>query len=143
MRIPVDHLVYATPDLERGMREIERLIGVAPTLGGQHPGRGTRNALIALGDDSYLEIVGPDEDQVAPMGGRWLGVDAVTAPRLTTWAVRTNDIRDLRRRALECGISLGEARTGERQRADGVQLSWALTDPDPLVADGVVPFFIH
>lgn len=42
MRIPVDHLVYATSNLERGMEEIERLTGVPPTLGGQHPGRGTR-----------------------------------------------------------------------------------------------------
>ncbi len=38
----VDHVVYATPDLERGMEEIERLTGVSPTLGGEHPGRGTR-----------------------------------------------------------------------------------------------------
>jgi len=41
---PVEQLVYATPDLERGMAEIERATGVSPTLGGQHPGeeRGTR-----------------------------------------------------------------------------------------------------
>ncbi|HEX7977449.1 MAG TPA: VOC family protein [Vicinamibacterales bacterium] len=142
MRISVDHLVYATPDLARGMREVELLTGVAPTLGGQHPGRGTRNALIALGDDSYLEIVGPDDDQLRPVGGRWLGVDVVTNSRLTTWAVRSNDVPGLRRRALESGVPLGEVRHAERQRADGVRLSWQLTDPDPLVAGGVIPFFI-
>lgn len=41
----VDHLLYATPDLNRGVEEIEKLIGVRATEGGQHPGRGTRNAL--------------------------------------------------------------------------------------------------
>jgi hypothetical protein len=33
----VDHLVYATPDLNRGIDEIERLTGVRATPGGQHP----------------------------------------------------------------------------------------------------------
>src|SRR5262249_11322359 len=58
----VDHLAYATPDLEKGVAEIERLLGVRATPGGQHPGRGTRNALVSLGPTSYLEIVGPDPD---------------------------------------------------------------------------------
>lgn len=34
----VDHLVYATPDLNRGIDEIERLLGVRAIAGGQHPG---------------------------------------------------------------------------------------------------------
>ena len=34
----VDHLVYATPDLNRGVEEIEKLVGVRATAGGQHPG---------------------------------------------------------------------------------------------------------
>jgi hypothetical protein len=142
MGAPVDHLVYATPDLAQGMAEIERLTGVPPTPGGQHPGRGTRNALIALGADAYLEIVAPDPDQPSPPAGRWLGVDAATAPRLTTWAARGSGLAELRRRAVERGVPLGAVLSGARQRADGVRLSWRVTDPDPLVAGGVVPFYI-
>jgi hypothetical protein len=142
MQTPVDHLVYATPDLERGMEEIERLTGVSPTLGGQHPGRGTHNALIALGAGAYLEIVAPDPDQPPPAGARWLGVDTVTASRLTAWAARGSGLSDLRSRAVAHGVPLGEVRSGARQRSDGVRLSWRLTDPDPLVAGGVIPFFI-
>jgi len=117
--MPVDLLVYATLDLQRGMWEIQRLTGVAPTLGGQHPGRGTRNALIALGDGSYLEIVGPD-DQLRPAGARWLGVDAVATSRLTTWAVEPDDVTGLRRRALERGFPSVRC----VRRGDGVRLSW-------------------
>jgi glyoxalase-like protein len=142
-RLPsVDHLVYATPDLDRGMREIEQLTGVTPTLGGQHPGRGTRNALIALGGDAYLEIVAPDPGQPPPTTARWLGVDEVTSSRLTTWAAKSHDPSALRTHAVERGVTIGDVRSGERQRADGLRLSWQLTNPDPLVADGLIPFFI-
>ncbi len=39
-------------------------------------------------------------------------------------------------------MPLGAVRAGARQRADGTRLSWQLTEPEPLVADGAIPFFI-
>src|SRR5262245_37287646 len=78
----VDHLVYATPDLAVGIRRIETLLGVQATPGGQHPGEGTRNALVALGPTSYLEIIGPDSEQPTPAGPRKFGIDDLKEPRL-------------------------------------------------------------
>lgn len=37
----LDHLVHATPDLDRTLAEIAALTGVRPVPGGSHPGRGT------------------------------------------------------------------------------------------------------
>lgn len=139
---PVDHLVYATPDLDRGVREIEDLLGVRATAGGRHPGRGTRNALLALGDGVYLEIIGPDPDQPPPPSARWFGIDALASSKLTAWAANSSDVDGLRDRALRQGIALGSVQAGRRRQPDGVELSWRFTDPGHVVADGVVPFFI-
>jgi hypothetical protein len=138
----IDHLVYATPDLAASVADLEVRLGVRPAAGGQHPGRGTRNALLALSDRAYLEIVGPDPEQAKPPGGRWFQIDALDAPRLVTWAVKEADPGRIRARAKTSGIELGPVATGSRERADGSTLRWRFTDPAVVVADGIVPFFI-
>jgi len=138
----VDHLVYATPDLQRGIDRIELLLGVRASAGGQHPGRGTRNALVSLGRAAYLEIIGPDPDQSAPPLPRPFGIDDLKEPRLVTWAAKGSGLEELARDAARGGIMLGEVISGSRRRTDGVMLSWRYTDPRTVVADGIVPFFI-
>jgi hypothetical protein len=101
----VDHLVYATPDLARGVDDLERLLGVRATPGGQHPGLGTRNALIALGPDSYIEIVAPDPEQPAPSTPRWFGIDDLEHSKLVTWAAKGTDLEQLRATAVRNGIT--------------------------------------
>jgi hypothetical protein len=138
----VDHLVYATSDLNRGVDEIEKLLGVRATAGGQHPGRGTRNALIALGPTAYLEIIAPDPEQATPEEPRPFGLDKLKESRLVAWFVKSPDLERLRTEALGKGVRLGEVRSGTRRRPDGVQLSWKFTDPSVLLADGIIPLFI-
>lgn len=115
----VDHLVYATPDLDLGVDRIERLLGIRAAPGGQHPGAGTRNALIALGPDVYLEIVGPDREQPEPAQPRWFRIDELEEPRLVTWAAKSNDIALTSDTARQSGIELGDVIAGSRRRADG------------------------
>jgi glyoxalase-like protein len=138
----VDHLVYATPDLERGISEVESLLGVRAMRGGQHPGRGTRNALLALGASAYLEIIGPDPDQPAPTSPRWFGIDDLETSKLVTWAAKTDDIDRVHRDAVANGISIGEVHSGSRKRSDGALLSWRLTEPGRDMSNGIIPFFI-
>jgi Glyoxalase-like domain len=138
----VDHLVYATPDLNRGVEEIEKLLGVRAIAGGQHPGRGTRNALIALGPTTYLEILAPDPEQPQPEQPRPFGLDGLKESKLVAWFVRHRDLERFRGEAVRKGVPLGEVRSGTRRRPDGIELLWHFTDPSATVADGVVPFFI-
>jgi hypothetical protein len=138
----VDHLVYATPDLQRGIDTIEKTLAVKATPGGQHPGLGTRNALVALGPTSYLEIIGPDPEQPKPSGPRRFGIDDLRAPRIVRWVVKSSDLAAVKATADAAGVTLGPLASGSRRRPDGVVLSWRYTDPATVIADGLVPFFI-
>jgi Glyoxalase-like domain len=138
----IDHFVYATPDLDAGIARVEKLLGVKATPGGQHPGRGTRNALIAVGPGGYIEIIGPDPQQGKPDQPRPFGLDGLSEPRLVTWAAKETDLPRLVRQAAERGVTLGELSSGSRKRPDGLLLTWQYTNPRVVVADGIVPFFI-
>ena len=138
----VDHVVYATPDLKTAIDDFHERTGVRATPGGPHPGSGTRNALVALGPASYLEIIGPDPEQPRPEKPRPFGIDELRAPRIATWAAESADLQSLAADAARKGIRLGDVVSGNRRRPDGVLLRWSYTDPGTVVADGVVPFFI-
>jgi hypothetical protein len=137
----VDHLVYAAPELEPAVAHLESLFGVRASPGGQHPGEGTRNAIIPLGPAVYLEIVAADATQPSPPRPRWFGIDALAAPRLATWAAKGTRLEELVLAARQLGLPLGRVRSGRRRRPDGTILTWQLTDP-LAIADGIVPFFI-
>jgi hypothetical protein len=138
----VDHLVYATGDLDAAVAALERRLHARATAGGQHPGRGTRNALLALGPRTYLEIIGPDPAQPAPAGPRWFGVGAANEGRLVTWAAAHDDLDALAKAARSRELELGPVTAGSRRQPDGSLLHWRLTDPTTLLGDGLVPFFI-
>lgn len=139
----VDHLVWAAPDLEEAVDGIEALLGTRPVPGGRHPRWGTRNALLALGEGCYLEVIGPDPER--PDGGgapTLFGIDRLTGPRLAAWCVREDDLDAAFRRAVARGVPLGTVSDGRRETPDGRVLSWRLTDPEAVAGDGLVPFLI-
>ena len=138
----LDHLVYATPDLEATVVSLEQRLGVRASEGGRHPGRGTRNALMAIGARSYLEIVGPDPAQHPFDHSTWFGIDDLPGPKLVTWAAKSSNLSDVVSAAERGGLKLGPITSGSRQRADGVTLTWQFTEPTFIQEDGILPFFI-
>lgn len=138
----IDHLVYVCASLEEGVARVRKTLGVDPVPGGRHPRWGTRNALVGLGERTYLEIVAPDPDAEPPGEPRPFGLDRLSPPRLATWAVRASGLEERVARAAAEGVDLGPVLAGSRERADGTVLTWSLTDPRAFRAGGVLPFLI-
>jgi hypothetical protein len=136
----LDHIILGINDLDRGVAWVEQGTGVRAAFGGVHPGRGTRNALVALGPGSYLEIIAPDPQQSSLT---WFTqVLSMPDPRLIAWAVHTLDLTALAHTAVAAGFAINGPQDGARSRPDGKILNWKLFH---LRDDrgGLLPFFIE
>ncbi|MGH7702967.1 MAG: VOC family protein [Gemmatimonadales bacterium] len=138
----LDHLVYATPNLEAALTHLERILGVRPLPGGVHPAWGTRNALLSLGPESYLEVIGPDPERSLGTRPTIFGIATLQVPTLVTWAAKATNLASLVEQARQAGIDLGRPAAGNRVMPDGTDLRWQLTDPFTSRGGGLFPFFI-
>jgi hypothetical protein len=141
----LDHLLLGVADLDHGIEWVERRTGVRAAIGGSHPGRGTRNALLSLGERQYLEIIAPDPAQRG--ADAWLpNLRALTEPRLVWWAAASSDVRHLSTSIRERGLEVLGPHAGSRARADGGMLTWTTLAVATTLADdhvNPVPFFIE
>ncbi|MGH8973547.1 MAG: VOC family protein [Acidimicrobiia bacterium] len=136
----LDHLVYATPELEPTVEDLGLRLGVHPAPGGRHPGRGTRNELLSLGPGAYLEIIGPDAD--APVLALPFGIDRLPEPALVAWAAAAAGIDERVQSARAAGYDPGPVTAMSRELPDGGVLQWRLTPFPGGPGASVVPFFI-
>ena len=139
-----DHLLLGVPDLDRGIAWVEQTTGVKAAIGGSHPGRGTRNALLSLGGRQYLEIIAPDPGQTTY--AFQIDLHKLRAPQLVNWAAASTGLDALATRASAAGQRLAGPRDGSRVTPSGATLKWrslgvihdlAAADVDP------IPFFIE
>jgi len=134
----LDHIMWACADLDQGTEEIADLTGARPAPGGSHPGMGTRNALLSLGDDQYLEIIAPDPSQnLSGTTGELLLARGGSGIR--SWAVATTDLIALAGFAQNAGYGHKDIIDMSRTTPEGVHLAWQLRF---LTGNGLLPFFI-
>src|SRR6267378_4155940 len=136
----LDHIILGCNDLDRGIDLVEENTGVRPAIGGVHPGRGTRNALLSLGERRYLEIIAPDPAQQKIV--HFPQIRAMTDPRLIGWAVHPPDIATTAKLLRDNQVAFQGPDDGSRKRPDGRVLNWKtvnLADDRP----GLLPFFIE
>jgi len=134
----IDHVILGVNDLDRGIREFESRTGVTPTRGGEHPGRGTQNALVTLGNGRYLEILAPASSQPTT-AARESAVDHAQLT-LVGWALSTRAIAATVKRLRDAGFDVQGPTPGSRRAPDGATLAWQSASVDPL---GLTPFFIE
>jgi hypothetical protein len=136
----VDHVIVGVADLDRGMDEFEQLTGVRPIIGGDSPGRGSRNALVSLGNACYLELIAPRSD--APPSAE---IDVLRGLKELTplrWVVSTSQPEVTVRRLKQLGYGVSDQLPGARVKPGGTRLQWVrfrITKPELAQA----PVLIH
>ena len=139
----LDHLIVGVADLEAGIGWFEQRTGVKAVIGGSHPGRGTRNALMSLGRRQYLELLSLDPAQDANLRP---ALRALKEPRVIGWAAATTNIADVVSRVKAAGLTGIGPRPGSRKRPDGTEIKWTTLAVQHQLArdpDDPIPFFIE
>jgi len=141
----LDHILLGCSGLDSGIDFVAQNTGVRAAFGGVHPGRGTRNALLSLGERRYLEVIAPDpkQDRVDPFAQEQVErLKRLASPHLIGWAAHPGDLEKFAVRLREGNVAFDGPRPGSRQRPDGKLLRWKTLN---LKDDkgGLLPFFIE
>ena len=137
VKMQLDHVILAIDDLDSGIEEFEELTGIKAAYGGGHEHGNTHNAIVALDNKIYLEILAPKDDldtipeffknmsQLKPIG----------------FALSVDDIDLLENSVKKYQFKTGGIEDWSRVKPNGDKLEWKLLriyDP----AFGINPFFI-
>jgi hypothetical protein len=136
----LDHIIVAIADLDEGIRQVEASTGVRPDVGGYHPTGVTKNALMSLGGQQYLEIIALRDDVETPEDRLWM-LEAKQLKPLG-WAAFSPDIWETARYLNDHGYGTSELSPGSRALPDGGHLTWTTVSVTKPVIAGA-PFFIE
>jgi hypothetical protein len=130
----IDHVILTAPDLDLAAARLLEDHGLASLAGGAHPGFGTGNRIVPLGE-GYVELMGIVDRESAeanPLGQmvlseqrRWLG-----------WCLAVDDIEAVAAERDLVAVPMS------RLRPDGSELSWRIAGLDLSLRDPQLPFFI-
>lgn len=137
----IDHVSYAaSPEgLQATAEKLSHELGITPRDGGVHPRFGTRNVILPLAEDRYLEVVEvldhPASDKApfgqavrarSALGGGWMA-----------WVIAVDDLTDVEERLGRRAVD------GQRHTPEGVELQWRQIGIRGLIADPQLPFFVQ
>jgi hypothetical protein len=136
--VEIDHVLFAVDDLPAAAQAMEAGHGLSSIEGGRHPGWGTANRIVPLGD-AYLELVAiVDQTEAAQsLFGSWVASAAGTLGGPFGWAVRTPRLDDVAHRL---GLTVS---AGSRLDRSGRPLRWRLAGVEQAADEPSLPFFIE
>jgi len=135
--LALSQIIYGVRDLDAATRRIEAR-GLTVIEGGRHPGLGTANRIVPLGD-AYFELLGVVDEAEAQGNpyGQALLRQIAHGDRLVRWSLRTDGLDAI---AAARGLAV-EHRT--RHRPDGTLLTWRAAGLTLALIAGWLPFFMQ
>lgn len=124
----IDHVMICVPDLQQGIAQYRKL-GFNIHPGGDHPGKGTHNA-IALNNEDYLELLAvrdPAEYAASGKAGTWnTGLtDFIKAGGGIRYVViQSNDLAADVTAMRGRGVDVSDVIDGSRRTPGGLLLQW-------------------
>ncbi len=124
----IDHVMICGPDLAKGIEQYRKL-GFNIHRGGDHPGKGTHNA-IAVNNEDYLELLAVrDADEYARSGipGSWntgLTDFIKSGGGIRFVAIQSDDLAADVAAMRARGVDVGDATDGSRRTPAGLELKW-------------------
>ena len=127
----IDHIIVCVADLEEASNWFLESHGLASVPGGRHPGHGTANRIIPLGE-TYLEVVAVLDSTEASRSvfGRWVAGRNPPPIAADALVIRTDDIE-----ADSSALGLA-AVPMSRQKPDGSTLSWRFAGVEKMIEEG-------
>ena len=131
----LDHVLLAVAASE--IPRVLKRYGVEAYEGGRHPGWGTANWIVPLGD-AYVELVAVVDEHEArgSLFGRWVARSAQDGGGPIGWAVRPDDLDTT---AARLGLEIVD---GSRTTPAGERIEWRSAGIEEAATRSWLPFFI-
>jgi hypothetical protein len=137
-----DHFIVLVNNLDAAMQTYRRL-GFDAQPGGAHPAFGSHNALIALADGAYIELVAFLDPALATKSFWRAGVERLRVSEgFGGFVLASNDLANEVAQIKERALVYDEPQAGARVRPDGQRVEWhtAMHGGSPV---GLMPFLIQ
>jgi catechol 2,3-dioxygenase-like lactoylglutathione lyase family enzyme len=137
-----DHFIILTNNLDAATQRYRRL-GFEVRAGGEHPAMGSHNALIAIADRTYIELVGFKDTALAVKSYWRAGVECLQSGEgFGGYVLASNDLASDVAQIKQRALVYDEPKPGSRVRPDGQRVEWqtAMFNGSPI---GLLPFLIQ
>lgn len=128
--------------MNTAIAKFENSLGVGAIFSGYHSSFGTKNALIPLDHECYLELLAVDSANTAVSKPRWMGVDLLQKDQITRWALKSNQLELDSETLKKIKPEMGTIREGSRKTEHGNLLQWKMIMPLASPAIELLPFMV-
>ena len=140
----LDYIILASSNLEEAMKSFENMTGIKPKVFGSHGGLGIRSARVALDNNAWIEIIGPDPKNTVSLGSELASEIDEGALVPYHFGVRSSSISEMREEYEnnDLGLTPDQIFMFGANPHDGTQTKWEVLCMYGHDLGGCMPFYV-